>query len=178
MENLEPVYKQKRIRNILLMVLSVLVLFSSACWTGTNRQDNTVNSADKNGSSTTPITVTVSITCDWLLDHLDQTPDGVEQLIPKDGVLLAPVTVTVPAGSNAFDVLDQVCKEKNLPVDRVKKAMGTYVRAIGAIYERYAGDASGWKYQVNGVLPNIASSAYILQDGDEIIWLYTTEAGN
>lgn len=48
-----------------------------------------------------------------------------------------------------------------------------YIRGIGYLYEKEAGDMSGWLYRVNGKLPNYGASNYSVKAGDHIEWLYT-----
>ena len=50
-----------------------------------------------------------------------------------------------------------------------------YVKGIGHIYEKQAGDMSGWIYKVNGLSPNMGASSYKLSEGDTITWAYTCD---
>ncbi|OUO89668.1 hypothetical protein B5F40_09760 [Gordonibacter sp. An230] len=48
-----------------------------------------------------------------------------------------------------------------------------YVSSIGGLAERHAGyPGSGWKYFVNGAEPGYGCNAYVLSDGDSIVWKY------
>jgi hypothetical protein len=50
-------------------------------------------------------------------------------------------------------------------------SFGPYVAQIG----RLAGEgASGWVYKVNGVSPPIGADAYVLAEGDVVLWYYAT----
>jgi hypothetical protein len=55
-------------------------------------------------------------------------------------------------------------------------SFGTYVAQIG---RRAAEGPSGWVYKVNGVSPPVGADAYVLEEGDEVLWYYATfgEAG-
>jgi hypothetical protein len=48
---------------------------------------------------------------------------------------------------------------------------GPYVSQIGRLGPR---EASGWVYKVNGVSPPVGADAYVLEDGDEVLWYYAT----
>ena len=51
-------------------------------------------------------------------------------------------------------------------------SFGMYVAAINGLAERDHGPQSGWVYSVNGVQPNYTSGAYVLHDGDSVVWTY------
>ncbi len=36
------------------------------------------------------------------------------------------------------------------------------------------GSRSGWKYKVNGSYPSVGAGGYVLKDGDQVEWIYTT----
>ena len=46
------------------------------------------------------------------------------------------------------------------------------LRLFNGLAERDHGPQSGWVYSVNGVQPNYTSDAYVLHDGDSVIWTY------
>lgn len=75
-------------------------------------------------------------------------------------------TVVLDHGSTAYDALIA------LMGDRVN-ASGGYVIGIGGLSEKDYGAKSGWIYSVNGVCPNKGSTAYVLKDGDTVVWSYT-----
>ena len=52
-----------------------------------------------------------------------------------------------------------------------------YVNGINYLYEYAYGELSGWIYSVNAVTPSIGCGSYILEDGDEVLWQYTTDLG-
>lgn len=56
---------------------------------------------------------TVSISCASILEHMDLCSPDKADLVPEDGWLLKPVEVSFQAGQSAFDVLQQVCRDKN-----------------------------------------------------------------
>ena len=82
--------------------------------------------------------------------------------------------MTVKPGSTVFDVLNKVCRDKNIQVESSYTPMygSYYVEGINYLYEFDGGKLSGWMYKVNGWFPNYGCSSYTLKDGDEIVWCY------
>ena len=54
---------------------------------------------------------------------------------------------------------------------------GAYIEGINYLYEFDGGTLSGWMYKVNGQFPNYGCSQYFVEDGDEIVWMYTCDLG-
>ena len=53
-----------------------------------------------------------------------------------------------------------------------------YVSSIGGLAEKHADHpGSGWKYFVNGAEPGYGCNAYVLSDGDSIVWKYVLSSG-
>lgn len=50
--------------------------------------------------------------------------------------------------------------------------VGVYITSID---NKAATETKWWLYQVNGVYPNVAADRYIVTDGDNIVWKYTSE---
>lgn len=118
------------------------------------------------------ITVTVSADCTEALQHPEKAQRALE--LPEDGYVIALAEIALPEGSTAFDALIAASKEQKISVDHTASAMGAYVSGIGVLYEFDYGSESGWLYYVNGEKPSVASSAYLLSQGDEVCFSYTT----
>jgi len=118
-------------------------------------------------------TIEFSILCTEILNHKDLWKDGIEEIVPKDGIFYSG-TVKFSNGESAYDVLKRICKENKIVLDSVFTPLyGTYyVKGIGNLYEFDCGSESGWKYSVNGELQGIGSSDYIVKSGDKIIFYY------
>ena len=52
------------------------------------------------------------------------------------------------------------------------------VSAIGGLFEKDCGGASGWMYCVNGTFPNMSSDKYKLINNDSIELHYTVKSGD
>lgn len=120
---------------------------------------------------------TISITCEAVLEHMDAMEPAKAELVPAGGSILSATTVMVTEGESVYDVLRRVCTNAGIPLDAsITPGYGSaYVRGIQNIYEFDCGSLSGWKYRVNGVVPNYGCSSYILQEGDNIQFYFTTD---
>lgn len=162
---------------------------SGADATGTTSQPNSTTTESKEiilTQPSSPITtpahksyVTVSIRCDTILDNLDDLKQGLEDFVPADGVILAPIKVEILEGETAFDVLKRVTRNEKIQMEFRNDPLysGAYVEGIGHLYEFDCGSGSGWMYKVNGWFPNYGCSQYQLKDGDTMEWCYTCDVG-
>ena len=122
---------------------------------------------------------TVSIRCDTILAHMDALAEEKRELVPGDGVILAPTTVTFEPGESAFDVLRRVCRDQGIHMEFTTTPVynSAYIEGIQNLYEFDCGELSGWMYRVNGQYLSYGASAYSLQDGDVVEWHYTCQQG-
>ena len=136
-------------------------------------------SAPAEPEETAASTCTVSISCAVLLEHLDQLEAGVRELVPGDGVLLAPTAVEIQEGDSVFDLLQRACREAGIHMEyQDTPGYGSaYVEGIGNLYEFDGGALSGWMYRVNGTFPNKGCSAVAAAPGDRVEWVYTCDLG-
>lgn len=100
-------------------------------------------------------------------------------LVPADGVILASTAVTFSEGESVFDVLRRVCREYGIHMESTWTPLynSAYIEGIANLYEFDVGSGSGWVYKVNGWFPNYGCSSYLLQDGDNVCWVYTCNYG-
>lgn len=124
-------------------------------------------------------TCTISISCATILDNLEELDPEKTELVPEDGWLLEPISVSFQEGESVFDVLQRVCREQKLHMEFVDTPMynSAYIEGIGNLYEFDCGNLSGWMYCVNEWFPNYGCSRYSLQNGDVIRWVYTCDLG-
>lgn len=120
---------------------------------------------------------TISISCTELLPKIDSCAPEVAAIVPENGWILSPVTVTFTEGESVLDVLRRVCMENGIHMEFSSTAgySSAYIEGIGNLYEFDAGELSGWLYSVNGWFPNYGCSRYKLSDGDEICWVYSPD---
>lgn len=127
----------------------------------------------------TAYTCTISISCATILDNLDWLNPEKAELVPEDGVILAPSSVTFYEGESVFNVLQRTCKQNRIHMEFSETPMynSAYIEGIHNLYEFDCGEQSGWMYSVNCWFPNYGCSRYQLQDGDVIAFVYTCDLG-
>ena len=124
-------------------------------------------------------TCTISISCATILNNMDLCAEEKVELVPADGWILQPITVTFHEGESVFDVLLRTCRENKIHMEYMDTPMynSAYIEGIANLYEFDVGPLSGWMYNVNGWFPNYGCSRYALQDGDTVEWVYTCDLG-
>lgn len=122
---------------------------------------------------------TFSISCATVLDNMDIIDKSKKDIIPDDGWILKPVTVTFNEGESVFDVLKQVCKDNKVQLEFSFTPIynSAYIEGINNLYEFDCGSLSGWMYEVNDWFPNYGCSRYEVKNGDVIEWQYTCDLG-
>ena len=120
-------------------------------------------------------TCTLSISCATILDNMDLCKKEKRELVPEDGWILKPMTVTFYEGESVFNILQRTCKQQKIHMEFENTPIynSAYIEGINNLYEFDVGNTSGWMYKVNGWFPNYGCSRYALQQGDEICWMYT-----
>lgn len=124
-------------------------------------------------------TCTFSIECSTILNNLSELDPDKLELVPSNGVILAPTTVTFYEGESVFDVLQRVCKDNNIHIEFSWTPIynSAYIEGIHNLYEFDCGALSGWMYRVNGWYPNYGCSRYQLADGEVVEWRFTCDLG-
>lgn len=124
-------------------------------------------------------TCTISISCAAILDNLDWLDPDKTELVPEDGWILEPVTVTFYEGESVFNVLQRTCKQQKIHMEFENTPIynSAYIEGIHNLYEFDCGELSGWMYSVNDWFPNYGCSRYQLLEGDVIRWVYTCDLG-
>ena len=124
-------------------------------------------------------TCTLSISCATILDNMDLCKEEKRELVPEDGWILKPMTVTFYEGESVFNILQRTCKQQKIHMEFENTPIynSAYIEGINNLYEFDVGNTSGWMYKVNGWFPNYGCSRYQLQNGDVIEWVYTCDLG-
>lgn len=122
---------------------------------------------------------TISISCATVLDNMDMLDKSKKEIIPDDGWILKPVTVTFNEGESVFDVLKQACKDNKIHLEFSFTPIynSAYIEGINNLYEFDCGSLSGWTYEVNNWFPNYGCSRYEVKKGDVIEWHFTCNNG-
>ena len=129
--------------------------------------------------SDTALTCTISVRCDTILNNMKYLNREKHELVPEDGWILTPVTVTFYEGESVFNVLQREMRRARIHLEfsNVPIYNSAYIEGINNLYEFDVGELSGWMYKVNDWFPNFGSSRYQLMDGDVIAWVYTCDLG-
>ena len=124
-------------------------------------------------------TCTLSISCATILDNMDLCNKEKRELVPEDGWILKPMTVTFYEGESVFNILRRTCKQQKIHMEFENTPIynSAYIEGINNLYEFDVGNTSGWMYKVNDWFPNYGCSRYQLKDGDVIEWVYTCDLG-
>ena len=128
---------------------------------------------------TTAYSCTISISCAAILENMDALESDKADLVPADGWILPPTSVTFYEGESVFNVLQRTCKQQRIHMEFEDTPIynSAYIEGIHNLYEFDAGELSGWMYSVNDWFPNYGCSRYQLNDGDVICWVYTCDLG-
>lgn len=121
----------------------------------------------------------LTISCETILNNMDNLAEGKDVLVPADGIILPRTEVTFYDGESVFDVLQRETKDRRIHMESSFTPMynSAYIEGIGNLYEFDCGSESGWEYSVNGWFPNYGVSRYVVQQGDEVKLLYTCDLG-
>ena len=127
----------------------------------------------------TAYTCTISIRCDAILNNMSLCDPAKTDLVPADGWILPPMTVTFYEGESVFNILQRTCKQQKIHMEFEYTPIynSAYIEGINNLYEFDVGELSGWMYKVNEWFPNYGCSRYALSDGDVICWVYTCDLG-
>jgi len=129
--------------------------------------------------SDTALTCTISVRCDTIINNMKYLNLEKHELVPEDGWILKPTTVTFYEGESVFNVLQREMRRARIHLEfsNVPIYNSAYIEGINNLYEFDVGELSGWMYKVNDWFPNFGSSRYQLMDGDVIAWVYTCDLG-
>lgn len=90
-----------------------------------------------------------------------------------DGVI-AQDYVEYEENMSAYDALKILADNYEISVKTSGIGQTIYVKGINGLMEFDYGSRSGWKYKVNGSYPSVGAGGYVLKDGDQVEWIYTT----
>lgn len=125
------------------------------------------------------LTCVISINCSTILDNMEYLKKGKEDLVPDDGWILKPTSVTFKEGESVFDILQKTCKQNKIHMEfNINPVYNSaYINGINNLYEFDCTSGSGWMYSVNDWFPNYGISRYQVQNGDTIKLIYTCDYG-
>ena len=163
-------FKKRHYKNFIALGVAVAVLITAILLIDIRTPGDYYGS--ESATKQNPIgTVTLTVRCDAVPNLSDY------DYLPSDGILLSTEVWEIEAGETVYDILVQAARKHSLHLDATGAGEAMYVRGIGHVYEQEHGDLSGWNYRVNGSTPSMGCAAYVLSDGDEIVWEYSLTVG-
>ncbi len=171
-KDFEKKIRRKKFKKFWCAIIAIIVLFAIIV---TTRIDG-VNYAFK--KVTGQNNVTIEIRCDELSNDMSKlTKPELKKYIPKDGIILHKTKTDIKRKDTVFNVLDRVCREKNIQIEYTYTPLykAYYIKGINYLYEFHGGRRSGWQYTVNGEKPKYGCSLYDLKGGENIVWYYTVD---
>lgn len=120
---------------------------------------------------------TITIDCTNALNS-DKLKSSMRKVLPSDGIIYSN-SYEFSDGDSVFDVLYAVTKNHGIPMEFSSSAVygSKYIEGINSLYEFDCGELSGWKYSVNGTVPNYGCDQYKINNNDKIIFYYVTKWG-
>lgn len=127
----------RRFKTLCALLLALLVMLTCAAC-GQQQAAQPEDTGDKDQYMTDPIpegkpapvdpgsteidkstqyTCTFSISCETILDNMDQCNDSKKSLVPEDGIIFPAAEVTFSEGESVFDVLQRVCKDNKIHME-------------------------------------------------------------
>ena len=89
-----------------VLFLSLLLLLCGSVFTGCGGEH----------SSGEPATCTIEISCETVLDHMEELKETKKEFVPEDGQILKKTTVSFTTGESVFDILKAICGEKGIQI--------------------------------------------------------------
>lgn len=128
-------------------------------------------------------TVFISIEAKAALKSYDLLKEELrdEKYVPKDGVILEKTEYVLRPNDTVFDILKRATRHEQIHMEfqgaSENAFKSAYIQGINHLYEFSCGHLSGWMYAVNESFPDYGVSQYVLEDGDEIKFMYTCDLG-
>lgn len=142
-------------------------------------KQNPVEPGEADVDTSNQKTCYLMISCETILDNMENLTEGKETLIPSNGMIFSKRQVTFYDGESVFDILQRETRDNRIHMEYTMTPMynSAYIEGINNLYEFDCGPDSGWMYCVNGWYPNYGVSRYAVQEGDTIEFHYTCDLG-
>lgn len=101
------------------------------------------------------------------VSSVNVTITGVDSVMAQD-------YIEFEEGMSAYDALKILADNYDMSVKVSGVGQAVYVKGINGLKEFDYGGRSGWKYKVNGSYPSVGAGSYVLKDGDQVEWIYST----
>lgn len=112
----------------------------------------------------------------YRIEHISGPAISLSIDFPEEsGIEDVSVPLTVAENSTALDALLLYGKLKEIPVTFSGGGSSAYIQSVDQVKEKDYGDTSGWIYRLNGETLSQAAGTVVLQDGDQLEWLFVTD---
>ncbi len=99
-----------------------------------------------------------------------------EEIVTSAGdVILSYGTYNIDKNSTVFDLLEDSLNQNNIPFEYRGSGNSIYISKIGDYEEFGHGVNSGFEYYVNGDKKSTSCASTVLNEGDVVKWVYTTD---
>lgn len=156
--------------------------------TDENESSGSFNSYSSNDSSNSEQNTSPDThvdTCSFTIDCKNaiastKLSSSMRDILPSDGIIYKSQNLELTSGETVFDVLLRITRQSGIPMEfSSTPAFGSkYIEGINSLREFDCGETSGWKYSVNGEVPNYGCDKYTVNPGDDIIFYYVTDWGS
>ncbi len=121
----------------------------------------------------TKLTCSLEVRCDDALTH-ESLSDEKRANLPGDGAIISECDIQFSEGESILDILLRETQARKIHIEFAKSPIynSTYIKGIANLYEFDCGALSGWSYTVNGEMPLVDCSQYIIENGDIISLTY------
>lgn len=113
-------------------------------------------------------------------ENYEKLPKALQnpKYVPTNGVIANQIKVKFEEGDMAWDAILQVRNKFDVNIAyRTNPMYGIYIEGINHVYEKNAGEMSGWMYAVNGKKAPVGVSNYALKPNDTIQLQYSLNQG-
>lgn len=166
-------------KTCILFAALIAVSIFSAC--GGNSQNDMFLPEAKNDYTYTVLddtkkeglTCSLEIRCDDALSS-ELLADEKRANLPEDGAIISKCDVQFTEGESIHDILIRETQSRKIHIEFAKSPIynSTYIKGIANLYEFDCGSLSGWSYTVNGEMPLVDCSQYVIKNGDIISLTY------
>lgn len=162
----------KRIFAVLLVL--ALAVCACGCSSGTNdkQTQNPQNTADL--SKTCECTLTIDATKAFENSALDE---AVRAELSNGGMIYNGASVRTAKGQTVTDLLVSITRLSSIVVDIQNGEYGSFIQGICGLYNGACGENSYWLLRVNGEYSEVGADSVIINEGDEITWIFTCDGG-
>lgn len=140
---------------------------------GDNTQQTTTAAASATGETVENITVYLTVDCTNVIGKENLTTSAVI----GDGKWLTSKAIVMPSGSSVYDVLLYAqLAGYGINFTENNSITNGYIVSINNLFQKECGKWSGWMYKVDGKTPGVGSKDYIVENGNNITWFFTTSS--